>query len=138
MLAMTTQCSSPTKGGVSSQELRRPLQDVRKAVYYSMRSKVQRKSRNNRTYFSHYHRPGTDPRLKAYKQTERALLAITILGDRRPYKVAVVYKIERLNGGKYVFDRFDKELAQHYLNKVETYLAGRPEERDLIDDFRPY
>lgn len=135
---MIIQCSSASKGGIQSQELRRPLKDLRKAVYYSLRGKVLRKSQNNRTYYSPYHRPGTDVRLAAYKQPERGQVAITILGDRRPYRVAVVYTIDKLNGGEYIFNRYDKGLAQQYLEKVENYLASRPEERDIIDDFRPY
>ncbi len=138
ILALTSQCSSAARGGVSGDELRRPLNDIRKAIYVTMQGKVKRKSENNRTYFSTFHRPGQDLRLTAYKQPERAQLAITILGDRRPYKVAVVYKIDKLSGGEYRFDRYDKSLARQYLDKVEKYLASRPEERDIIDDFRAY
>jgi hypothetical protein len=39
---------------------------------------------------------------------------------------------------KYKFNRYDKGLAKKYLEKVQSYLVSRPEERDLIDDFRPY
>jgi DNA gyrase/topoisomerase IV subunit B len=123
---------------VVSGELLRPLKDVRRAVYFALSDKVKRQSRNQRTYYSKYHRPGKDIRLSAYKQKERGQVAITILGDRRPYTVSVVYKIEALKGRKYELARYDKELAELYLSKVEEYLAGRPEERDVIDDFRPY
>lgn len=138
MLATLSHCASVTKGGVESKALRRPLADIRKAVYFTMDNRVKYKSENNRTYFSYYHRPGKDLRLSSYKQNERALLAITILGDQRPYRVAVVYRIDQLNGKKYQFKKYDKTLAASYLEKLVNYLASRPEERDIIDDFRAY
>lgn len=132
------QCVS-TRGKVArSEEFNRPLKDVRKAVYFALGSQVKNKSANNRTYYSHYHRPGGNLRLSAYKQKERAQVIFTLLGDRRPYSVRVLYKIESLKGRKYKLDRYDKSLAELYLERVESYLAGRPEERDIIDDFRAY
>lgn len=116
----------------------RPLKDIRKAIHYALKNNIKNQSQNGRTYFSVYHRPGMDLRLSAYKQKERAQVVVTILGDRRPYEVAVIYKIDKLVGSKYHLDRYDKVLAGKYLEKVETYLASRPEERDIIDDFRPY
>lgn len=136
---MATQCTSSSfKGGVTSDELRRPLNDIRRACYYALKNKVKSKSENNRTLFSDYHRPGLDPRLKAYKTKERGQALITVIGDRRPYRVVVVYRVERREGSDYVFDRFDKGLAEQYLAKVEKYLASRPEDRDIIDDFRAF
>lgn len=136
---MTTsiQCASKTKA-IRSEDYMRPLKDIRKAVHYTFRNKIKRKSENNRTYYSVYHRPGMDLHLSAYKQKERAQLVMTILGDRRPYHVSVLYRVEKLNGKKYSLSRYDKSLAKQYLEKLETYLASRPEERDMIDDFRPY
>lgn len=103
-----------------------------------MDNKVKKVSENGRTYYSDYHKPGMDLNMSINNQKERAMLAITILGDRRPYQVAVLYKVDRLKGGKFHFDRYDKKIAQAYLDKIDEYLAGRPEERDVIDDFRPY
>lgn len=135
---LATHCSSTNKGGVSSDELRRPLDDIKKGIYFALQNRVLNKSENGRTYFSPYHRVGMNTKLTAYKQSERGQVAITILGDRRPYKVMVVYRVDKLSGSKYSFSRYDKGLAQQYLDKVENYLVSRPEERDIIDDFRPY
>jgi hypothetical protein len=135
---MSIQCTSLSRGAVRTPELRRPLKDVRKAVYYALRGQVKRKSENNRTYYSDYHRPGKDLKLTAYKQNKRALLALTILGDRRPYVVSATSRIESLQGGEYKLTGYDKGLAKMYIQRVEDYLASRPEERDIIDDFRPY
>ncbi len=137
MVLVNISCSTMTRG-LQTEDIRRSLKDVRKSIYYALKSDVKRKSENGRTYFSKYHRPGEDLKISAYKHPERAQVALTILGDRRPYNVRVVYRIERLSGGKYKFDRYDNGLAAKYLKKVEEYLASRPEERDIIDDFRPY
>lgn len=116
----------------------RPLKDIRRAVNYALQGKVKNKSENNRTYYSKYHRPGKDIRLSATNQKERAQVVVTILGDRRPYQVTVLYRIDRLTNGKYHKDHYDKGLASKYLEKIETYLSSRPEERDIIDDFKAY
>jgi hypothetical protein len=90
LFIMTTslQCGHNSKGATSD-EMMRPLKDVKKAVYFALNSQVKNKSRNGRTYFSKYHRKGMNLKLSAYNQPERAQVAITILGDRRPYKVLV-------------------------------------------------
>lgn len=121
-----------------SEDHMRPLKDIRKAVYFAYKGFVKKKSQNGRTFYSEYHKPGTNLSRSAHKQNERALLSVTILGDRRPYMIRVEYKIFKLSGGEFRADRYDKKLAQHYLSVIEEYLASRPEERDVIDDFRPY
>lgn len=130
-------CASRTKR-VQTEELQRSLRDVRTAIVYALDDKIAKRSLNNRTYYSKFHRPGESLSVTAYKQRERAQVVISILGDRRPYIVRVVYRIDRLRGSKFKVDRYDNGLASEYLEKVEQYLASRPEERDIIDDFRPY
>ncbi len=137
ILVTTAQCSS-LGSGVESDEILRPLKSVRKAVYYVFKGRVKRKSRNGRTYYSEWHRPGKSLKLSAYKQKERARLEVTILGDRRPYQVAVAYRVEELSGRDYELKGYDMNLAKKYLREIEDFLAARPEERDVIDDFRPY
>lgn len=137
-MATTLQCGHGSKNGAKTDDIMRPLKDIKKAIYYSLNSQIKNRSANGRTYFSRYHSVGKNLKLSAHKQKERGQVAITILGDRRPYKVVVLYKIDSLNGGKFKFSRYDKGLAIHYLEKVNTYLTARPEERDVIDDFRPY
>lgn len=135
---VTSQCASLNRGAVVSEAHMRPLQDIRKAVYSSFKGNIKRKSQNGRTYFSEFHKPGTNLARSSLNQKERAQLIVTILGDRRPYQLSVSYEIFKLSGGEYKTDRYDKKLARYYLNSIEEYLASRPEERDVIDDFRPY
>lgn len=108
------------------------------AVRYTLKDAIIKRSQNARSYYSRYHIPGTDPNALATNKKERAQVIITILGDRRPYTVSVLYQIEKRNGLDYTLDRYDKRLAQKYLDRVNEYLASRPEDRDVIDEFRPY
>ena len=138
-MTMAATCTTKeTKGSVQSNEILRPYRDVRKGIYYALRGSVLRLSRNNRTFYSKYHRPGMNLKLSAYKQKTRGQVVMTILGDRRPYRLAVQYRIEELRGGNFTLVRYDKGLAEKYLEKVNTYLSARPEDRDMIDDFKPY
>ncbi len=137
ILIVTSQCTTAPHINTSD-EIMRPLKTVRKAVYSVFNGQVKSKSQNDRTYYSEWHRPGKSLKLSAYKQKQRARLSVTILGDRRPYKVAVIYRIEELKGREYSLKGYDNLTAKKYLRQIEEYLASRPEERDIIDDFRPY
>ena len=139
ILATSVQCTTNVKGrGVKSIKFQRPLRDVRKAIYYAMGGNVPRKSQNGRTHYSPWHQTGKKLNSSAFKKATRGQLQITLLGDRRPYWVIVVYRVEKLDGKEYELDRYDMKIANKYLEKIEDFLAARPEERDVIDDFRPY
>lgn len=137
ILTTLPQCASSGKS-VSSEEYTRPIRDMRKAIYYAFKGEVKKTSTNGRTFYSHWHTPGKNLKMPSYKKPERASLIVTLYGDRRPYWIKVLYRVEKLDGSKFKLDRYDKSLAKHYLALIEEYLASRPEERDVIDDFRPY
>jgi hypothetical protein len=127
-----------TSGEVQSEPLMSPLSALHQAVRFSLQDSVKKRSRNTRTYSSHYHIPGKDLNAMPKKNGPRGQVVIQILGDRRPYTVSVSYPVENYVDGSYQFSHNDKELAQDYLNKILKYLASRPVDRDMIDDFRPY
>ena len=116
----------------------RPLNTLHEAVKSVLGDHVQSISRNTRIYVSTYHKPGLDLGALPNKGTERGQIILKIFGDERPYSLISLYRIETLSGGKWTFSRYDKDLAKRYLEKVEEFLAARPVDRDLIDDFRPY
>ena len=137
LLLANLQCSHGH--GVRTEELMIPLKDLKRAIHYALEDSVKTRSRNGRTYFSKYHSPGPNLKLSAHQQEARGQVSFSILGDRRPYQVVVEYTIEALGpDGKYRPKAHSKELAKGYLEKFQTYLASRPEERDIVDDFRPY
>lgn len=123
---------------VKSDEMNYPLIKLHQVTNHAMKGAVLRKSDNNRIYFSKYHAPGIDINAGVGKKKERGQLVISIFGDSRPYYLVVLYRIEVLDGGKFSLDRYDKGIAQKYLDQINQYLASRPEDRDVIDDFRPY
>jgi hypothetical protein len=132
-----TSCSTP-RGGVTTEELMRPISVLHRAVNSVMNGGIKSRSVNSRTYLSQFHAVGMDLNAGYKKKKERGQLEITILGDRRPYNINIIYRIESLVGSKFVFSRYDKSLASQYLSKLNEYLASRPEERDVIDGFKPY
>lgn len=133
---LVTSCTK--KYNASSGDTNRSLNRIHLAVKYSIKNSIKKRSQNTRVYYSHYHIPGTDPNARAVNKKRRGQVTVTINGDRRPYNVVYNYRIERLNGKKYIFDRYDKRLAQKYLDRFNEFLDSRPEQRDVIDEFRPY
>ncbi len=130
-------CAS-TFRGAQTEELLRPIETLNKAVYFTMKGSILRQSENQRTYYSNYHIPGNDINAAATNKEKRAQVIMTILGDRRPYRILVLYRVEIKDGKSYSLDHYDKSRAQYYLDQLNEYLASRPEQRDMIDDFRPY
>jgi hypothetical protein len=116
----------------------RSLDSLHQAARFALTDAVASRSENTRTYRSHFHVPGTDMNARPRPGKDRAQVIIQILGDRRPYQLAVSYRIESFQNGEYSFDRYDDKLGERILNRMLDYLASRPVERDVIDDFRPY
>ena len=137
MLLLSASCSSRSKA-VRTQEINQPLRLAHQAAQYALTSAVLKKSENNRVYFSKFHLPGKDLSATHNGQLQRAQVFIAILGDRRPYVIEVIYRVEKYENGKYRLDYYDKSQAAKYLDMVNEYLASRPDGVDFIDDFRPY
>lgn len=130
-------CSTSSKS-VQTDKINRSVNTLHRAITHVFDKYIKTKSKNARTYHTKYHYPGEDLGAAAYKKKKRARISITILGDRRPYRISILYRVDKLSGGKYQLSHYDKKLAKHYLERVETYLVSRPEGRDIIDDFRVY
>lgn len=116
----------------------RSLSSLHKLVRKTMVGAIKKRSENTRVYHSKYHAVGMDINAGTAKKKERGQLIVSIMGDRRPYKVTFLYRIEKKMGGEFKFDRYDKSLALQYKERFDENLASRPEDRDVIDDFRPY
>lgn len=138
LLLVNTQCSSVTRGGVKTSPLTRSLNDLHRAVKSTMRGAIKKRSPNTRTYYSNFHAPGMDINAGVAKRTERGQVVMTITGDRRPYQIIIVYRIETRSDQSFHFSHYDKGLALKYREKLKEHLASRPEQRDVIDDFRAY
>lgn len=131
-------CGCVSSGGVESDPIMLSTNRLHQAARFALMDSIKSRSQNTRTYISHHHIPGTDVNALAKPGEPRGQVSIHILGDRRPYRLLVVYRVDKFEQGAYHFDRYDKKIAQKFLKRMQDYLASRPVERDMIDDFRPY
>ena len=119
-------------------DVRKPVVVIHKAIEYAMPGGIRKRSRNNRVFYGHYHPPGKNPKINARRKLIRAHAVIKILGDRRPYAIEIQYLIEKYKEGDYEVSKNDAGLADGVKKKLEDYLGSRPDNRDLIDDFRAF
>lgn len=100
---------------------------------------VRSTSRNGRTFESNYFLPkgnwdedGTDAKERAFART-------TILNSSRPYQVEVtVFRQSKVAPGEYSAPQRDDELSERLANRIEADIANRREDRNIIDDFKPF
>jgi len=131
-------CGCVSTDGVESDPIMLSTNRLHQAARFALVDSIKSRSQNTRTYISHHHIPGTDVNALAKPGEPRGQVTIHILGDRRPYRLLVVYRVDKYENGTYHFDRYDNEIAQKFLKRMQDYLASRPVERDMIDDFKPY
>jgi hypothetical protein len=113
---------------------------VRQAIQESAPS-IRKQSQNGRELTTEYFTPNQmdEP---AENKRERAYALITILGERRPYKVdvKVFREIREKNDGvvSYRNTGMDFHLAEKLAKTIRAAIAVRPEDRSFIDDFKPF
>ena len=132
--AFATGCASAEK----TREFDRPWGVVRATVQKNMPLGVRTTSRNGRTFESNYFVPkgnwdddGTTAKVRAFART-------TILGSSRPYQVEVSVFRQHKEGGEYSSPELDQDLSERLANKIEADIANRREDRNIIDDFKPF
>ena len=94
-------------------------------------------SPNDREYYSNYFSPH-DPEEDATEKRERAYVSVLVLGDRRPYRMKVSVHLERKTNSGYTKSGHDKNLAKQIAGQLEDELAKGRDDRNVIDDFRPF
>lgn len=137
IVLLSASCANKKKS-VRTKDINKPLRVVYQAVEYALTGAIKKKSVNRRVYFSKYHQPGKDLAKRPGGKLKRAQVIISVLGGQRPYEVEVRYRIEKYEKGRFKLSRYDKRLAQKYLDLVDEYLASRRDGVDMIDGFRPY
>ncbi|MCM2280331.1 MAG: hypothetical protein NDI61_00635 [Bdellovibrionaceae bacterium] len=96
------------------------------------------KSENQREFFSNYFSPYGDFTADGTDKRERAYAHIMILGDSRPYQTSIrVYREKKTNSG-YRQTGLDKNLSRQIAARLQVALAKSREDRNVIDDFRPF
>jgi hypothetical protein len=114
--------------------------NIRAVVISNLPNGLKDESMNGRTFTSGYFSP-KDFDTDGTELPERAIARIVILGEGRPYNLEVtVYREHRAEGSThYVREKNpDRKLSNMLVEKVQSALADRREDRNFIDDFRTF
>lgn len=132
---LTTGCAS---GVIINNQPTTSLNFLQSVITQQIPRGVRTKSANQREFYSHYFSPYGNLDDDATERRERAYAQITILGDRRPYRTDIrVYRENKTDSG-YKKSRLDKNLSRQVAARIQAALAKGRENRNVIDDFRPF
>lgn len=129
--------------------------EIQKAIGDMFPRGISEVSSNQREFTSKFFRPselGFKEDLTKDGRLRRAQALVVVLGDRRPYKVEVSVRVEErvneaevqkfrkgdIEAGSYESDGNDGRLAKRLAEKIQNYLYQRSQNKNFIDDFRPF
>jgi hypothetical protein len=123
--------------GVLMSETPASMTDSRKAII-SVIGPPRFISENGHELLSHYYdtrglnyEPGKSTR-------ERFYTHVLILGDRRPYDIRIIVVVEEKQGAEFHLVGYDNEKAQRLSERIKKALTESRDNRNVIDDFKPY
>ncbi len=95
-------------------------------------------SQNGRELMSHYY--DQKGRFGSFeKEKSRFYTHVIILGERRPYDIQVMVKVQaRQNNGKFVDLAIDERRSEEAAEKIRQALNESRDKRNFIDDFKPF
>ena len=129
--------------------------EIQKAIGDMLPRGIGEVSSNQREYTSKFFRLselGFKEDLTKEGALRRAQALVVVLGDRRPYKIEVTVHVEERNNeseipkirkgdieaGRYDSDGNDRRLAKRLAERIQDYLHRRSQNKNFIDDFRPF
>ena len=120
--------------GEKIENLDRPLLELQKSAASTLPGGMKSYSENAREFYSNPFKVSGSGYATA-KSNEKHLLAhVLVLGDRRPYVIEIrVYKV--VNSQRV---GTDNKLEKRLKNEILADLAKRRENRNVIDNFRPF
>ncbi len=121
-----------------AQEQSYSLIGIKKAITSVIPAGIRKEGDNGRLLVSGYYSRHNEDDFDFEKARQRAYVEILILGDRRPYKVLLDVIIEERVEGKYVVTGRDKRSARQFAEAISKKLTQSREDRNVIDDFRPF
>ena len=124
-------------GDVNLEEQNYSLGEI-KQVVLSVIGDARKQSQNQRTFLSQYFGLKNDKKFDSNKSKKRQYARIVILGDRRPYDIAIDVVVEQKNGSEYEEVGLDTRKAQEIKKEIEERLHKGIENRNVIDDFRVF
>ncbi len=121
------------------------LSNIYAAIEKAMSMGIQKYSENKRVIYSRPFVVNQNDQARKSGYRERGIAKVWVLGDIRPYSIETEVTIERAkvtvqNIGKELYEpvRSDRELARKLLNSILAQLNKRENNRNIIDDFRPF
>jgi hypothetical protein len=121
-----------------------PLQALQRMAVAALPTGMRANSSNGREYESNYfvHDQSGGFKAEPAHAPEHYFVKITVLGDLRPYAMAVVVTKQRrvIQAGETTYQTVghDTRLAKELAIKIREQLTKRREERNIIDDFRVF
>lgn len=124
--------------GVFLRETPLNVSETRKAIV-SVIGQPRITSENGRELFSNFYDRKGHSDEEAKNLRERLFTHVTILGDRRPYDIQIEVVVEmRDKGGTYRKVENDDARAEKIAVDIQKALVQSRDNRNIIDDFRPY
>lgn len=124
--------------GVFLRETPLNISETRKAVV-SVIGQPRSTSENGREMLSKFYDRKGNSDDQSKNARERLYTHVTILGDRRPYdiQIEVVVEVRDRDGTYQVVEKDDARAEKIALN-IQKALVQSRDNRNIIDDFRPY
>lgn len=127
-------CSSPE----TIEEINRPFGVVRATVKDTIPGGTRKVSENGREFDSNYFAPkgpfDTDGSTGNFRESAH----IVILGSGRPYGIELECIVEKREGSSYEVYGKDSVRAKELAQRIRTGLSNRREDRNMIDEFKPF
>jgi hypothetical protein len=131
--------SCASMGSMTLEDLNVALVDLQREAVAALPLGKRSQSQNARTFYSEYFVYSKGEYESGNAQPVRHYAEITILGDRRPYKMEIrVAKEVRESDGRYVLSNYDEGLTRVITRRIQSALHKRREDRNIIDDFRVF
>lgn len=124
--------------GVFLRETPLNVSDTRRAVV-SVIGQPRLTSENGRELLSKYYDRIGNSEDSIKNARERLSTHVTILGDRRPYDIQIEVVVEiRDKEGVYQIVERDEFRAERVAKEIQKALVQSRDNRNIIDDFKPY
>lgn len=120
------------------ENINRPVQTIRAAVKEVLPGGLRRVSENGREHDSYYFPTKGSFDADGSTLSPRSYAHMVILGAGRPYGVSIEIFVEKKQGTTYQKVGLDLKRAQELGKKLKTALANRRDERNVIDEFKPF
>lgn len=129
-------CVTPTGAVINESDI--SLTETRKVIF-KMFGEPKSISQNGRELITEFMDKKGRILESAKKGKERRYAHITILGERRPYKIVVNAVVETLvEGNEYEIAGDDEVLSESLAKDLKKELLKSLDNRNMFDDFKPF